>query len=72
MRCCKVSEIIKVKDARRFVIRDRQAGNEITRARTIDRAKEIIEEFEEQDKKENIFEKDFYEIYDSLKDEIIR
>ena len=67
-----MSEIIKVKDARRFVIRDRQAGNEITRARTIDRAKEIIEEFEEQDKKENIFEKDFYEIYDSLKDEIIR
>lgn len=64
--------VIKVKDARRFEIRARKEGYSITCARTIDRAKEIVAEFEEQDKKENDFEKDFYEIYDKLKNEIVK
>lgn len=62
---------IKVRDVRRFIIRDRETGTEITRNHTIQGAKEIIEDFEMQDKLEGVFEENFYEIYDSVKEEIV-
>lgn len=71
----------KVKDVRRYIIREEKSKVEITRARTIERAEEIIKQFMEEDKKdrnyrqkvlgENI-EEIFYEIVDSRTNEIIK
>ena len=55
----------------KYIIRDREAGNAIEWAETIEEAKKIIKEYEKQDKLDNIYEIDFYEIYDSENDEII-
>jgi hypothetical protein len=46
-----------------FKIQDKEAGNEIiTGLKSYEDAKTQLKEFEEQDKKEGIFETDFYEI----------
>lgn len=62
---------MNVKDNRPIVIRDREAGNEITRCWGINQAREIIEEFEEADKKEGIYEENFYEIYNDRTKQIV-
>ena len=63
--------VIKVKDGRRFIIRDRETGTEITRARSIGDAQEIIDKFEEEDTRDGIYEDNFYEIYDDLNKEVV-
>lgn len=45
-----------------YVIRDREAGNEIEYADTLDKAMRILEEYEETDRREGTFSEDFYEI----------
>ena len=64
--------ILKVKDARRFIICYAGTLNEITRRRTVEDAKALIEEFEKDDKvlgEDNLY---CYVIYDSLKKRIVR
>ena len=56
----------------RYVIRDRETGSgEMEAFATIEEAKAKIEEYEEQDKADGIYEESFYEIYDSEKEEIV-
>lgn len=55
----------------RYIIRDREAGNEIEWCSSIEEAKNIIAKWEEEDIREGIFTPDFYEIYDSKTEEII-
>ena len=62
---------MKVKDNRPIVIRDREAGNEITRCWGINQAREIIEEFEKQDKLEGIYTPNFYEIFNDRTKQIV-
>lgn len=45
-----------------FVIRDREAGNEIEKFATMQEAEEALKRFEEEDKAEGIYTEDFYEI----------
>ena len=46
----------------KYTIIDSEAGNIIESDLTLDKAKSLLLEFEESDKKEGIFVKDFYEI----------
>lgn len=48
-----------------FVIRDREAGNYITAVETYEEALEMIEEYEEEDKKEDSYTENFYEIVEA-------
>ena len=45
-----------------YIIRDRLAGNEIERASTLKEAIDILTIFEQEDKENDIYEEDFYEI----------
>lgn len=45
-----------------FIIRDREAGNEIARFNSYEDAKAELKHYEETDKAEGSYEKDFYEI----------
>lgn len=56
----------------RYIIRDREAGNYIDSFNTLEEAKEVIAMYEEADKADECYEEDFYEIYDSVKGEIVR
>lgn len=44
-----------------YIIRDREAGNIIETVNTLKEAEEIIKKYEEQDKKDDTYEEDFYE-----------
>lgn len=48
----------------KIVIRDREAGNVITKFETLEEAKKELEKYEAQDKKDGVYVEDFYEIYD--------
>lgn len=54
-----------------FVIRDREAGNVIEQYNTLEEARLALTKFKEHDKKEGIFIPNFYEIYDSEKEEVV-
>lgn len=55
----------------RYIIRDSEADNEIEGRNTLKEAEEILKEYEQIDKEENIYTEGFYEIYDRKNDEII-
>lgn len=68
------SEIIIKKDVLetdRYVTRDREAGNEIEHFNTLLEARNAIEEYERKDKEDEIYEENFYEIYDTVEEEIV-
>ena len=50
---------------KKFKIQDREAGNEIDVFESYEEAKAALEEYEAQDKKDGIYEPDFYEIVES-------
>ena len=54
-----------------FEVRDRQGGNVIDSFDSLEAAMYALNEYEEADKLDNIYEENFYEIFDSSKDEII-
>lgn len=54
-----------------FQIRDRQGGNVIDSFDSLEDATYALNEYEEADKLNNIYEENFYEIFDSSKDEIV-
>lgn len=54
-----------------FNIRDRQGGNVIDSFDSLEAAMYALNEYEEADKLDGIYEEDFYEIFDSSKDEIV-
>lgn len=54
-----------------FEIRDRQGGNVIDSFDSLEAAMYILNEHEEADKIDGIYEENFYEIFDSSKDEIV-
>lgn len=45
-----------------WIVRDREAGNEIDFYDSYEAAKEGLERFEANDKEEGVYEKDFYEV----------
>lgn len=53
-----------------WIIRDREAGNKIDCFKTLEEAKKTLEEYEKQDKIDGIYEPNFYEIYNTEKEEI--
>lgn len=53
---------------KRYVIRDREAGNIIESFTHLSEAKKCVELFETEDRINNTFEPDFYEIYDTEKE----
>lgn len=55
----------------RYVIRDREAGNVIEECTKIDTARKLLDLFENQDKADGTYTKDFYEIYDTEKEETV-
>lgn len=57
---------------KRYETRDSIAGNVIEWFDTIEEAKEAIKRYEDEDSKDSYFEMDFYEIYDNVKEEIIK
>ena len=65
-------EIIKEdSNSTRYATRDREAGNIIEYFASIVEARKAIQQYEESDKKEDIYEANFYEIYDTEAEEII-
>lgn len=54
-----------------FQVRDRQGGNVIDSFDSLEAAIYALNEYEEADKLDNIYEENFYEIFDSSKDEIV-
>lgn len=50
----------------KYIIRDREAGNEIARFDSMEEAKAELKKYEEADKKEGTFTEDFYEIVEQL------
>ena len=46
----------------KYIIRDREAGNIIEECATKKEAENLLAIYEEQDKQDGIYEKDFYEI----------
>ena len=54
-----------------FEIRDRQGGNFIDSFDSLEDASYALNEYEEADKLDGIYEENFYEIFDSSKDEIV-
>ena len=46
----------------RYVVQDREAGNVIDGFKTLKDAEKALEKYERSDKKEGIFEENFYEI----------
>lgn len=54
-----------------FQIRDRQGGNVIDNFDSLEAAIYALNEYEEADKIDGIYEENFYEIFDSSKDEIV-
>ena len=56
----------------RYLVRDRETGNyEIDWFVSYEEALAQLEEFEEKDRKEGIFEENCYEIYDMIEQEIV-
>lgn len=45
-----------------WIIRDREAGNEIARVESYRQAADMVAMFEAEDEKDDIYEDDFYEI----------
>lgn len=64
-------EIKKDEETDRYIIRDREAGNVIDYFSTLAEARKAIEAYERSDKTEDIYEENFYEIYDSRAEEIV-
>lgn len=60
------------KEFERFLIRDSEAGNIISSAPTLAEAQNIVGRFEAEDRKDDIFVENFYEIFDSNNEEIIQ
>ena len=54
-----------------FEVRDRQGGNIIDAFDSLEAATYALNEYEEADKLDNIYEENFYEIFDSSKDELV-
>ena len=54
-----------------FQIRDRQGGNVMDSFDSLEAATYALNEYEETDKIDGIYEENFYEIFDSSKDEIV-
>lgn len=54
-----------------FQVRDRQSGNVIDAFDSLEAATYALNEYEEADKLDGIYEENFYEIFDSSKDEIV-
>ena len=54
-----------------FQVRDRQGGNVIDAFDSLEAATYALNEYEEADKIDNIYKENFYEIFDSSKDEIV-
>lgn len=54
-----------------FQVRDRQGGNVIDSFDSLEDAMYTLNEHEEADKIDGIYEENFYEIFDSSKDEIV-
>lgn len=55
----------------RYIIRDREAGNKVESFETLVEAQNTLKKYEKDDKKEGIYEENFYEIYDSENEVII-
>ena len=54
-----------------FQVRDRQGGNVIDSFDSLEAAMYTLNEYEDADKLDGIYEENFYEIFDSSKDEIV-
>lgn len=55
---------------KKYVIQDREAGNKIEWFETLEEAEKCLKEYEEEDKKDGIYEEDFYEIVEDLNEKI--
>lgn len=53
---------------KKYIIRDREAGNEIDNFDTYEEAVEELIRYEEEDKAEGTYEEDFYEIVEKEKE----
>lgn len=53
---------------KRYVIRDREAGNIIESFNSLNEAQKCVDLFEQEDRIQDIFEPNFYEIYDTIKE----
>lgn len=54
-----------------FEIRDRQGGNVIDSFDSLEAAMYALNEYEEADKLEGIYQENFYEIFDTINNEIV-
>lgn len=54
-----------------FEVRDRQGGNVIDSFDSLEAAMYALNEYEEADKLDNIYKENFYEIFDTINNEIV-
>lgn len=54
-----------------FEVRDRQGGNVIDSFDSLEDATYALNEYEEADKLDGIYEENFYEIFDTINNEIV-
>lgn len=55
----------------RYITRDKEAGNKIEEFPTLEEARAAIDSYEEQDKSDDTYTVDFYEIYDTENEKIV-
>ena len=58
-------------ETKRFIVRDREAGNYIDSFNTLDEAFSALKDFEKEDVSNDMYTEDFYEVYDSELEEIV-
>ena len=54
-----------------FEVRDRQGGNVTDSFDSLEAATDDLNEYEEADKLDNMYEENFYEIFDTINNEIV-
>ena len=57
--------------SKRYQTRDRQAGNVIDDFDTLEEARAAIERYEAEDERNGVYEPDFYEVYDTEREEVV-
>lgn len=67
----KAAVIAEAAELKPFVTRDREAGNVIDEFADLDDAKDAVESYEDEDRKNGDYTENFYEVYNQLTNEII-
>ena len=64
-------KVNEMENEKKFIVQDKETGTVIEKVESLELAKELIKKYEDEDKKNEIYEEDFYEIYDKNLDSVV-